>query len=1363
MKTLAAFLTDLDKRSEATRTVVRLLAALARNGFDCHLHVEGRKPAGDLSRLRDELKELAPGASLTAHAGWNAAAGHDLWLATNWASALALAARDGGAAKKIYFAQDYEPHLHPMGGRHVLAEHALLEGLEVVASGRWLAEKLRRDFDLAARVVEIGADTTVFQPRGNQTTKEFAIAAVFDPENPRSAPGTCLSALQLLQKILPHLVIHTFGGATAPAGLRARHHAGAPPARLNELFNRCLAGVSLSLTRPARSTFELMAAGLPVVEAHRENTRYDLPEDGVVCVEPKPEAIKDAVLELIANASRRHAVARAAAVFMKDRTARQEEEQFCQHVADVLAGRPARRVNLSPSKSPPARRAGGAPAGTTFDLVTVDVWDTLLRRRCHPDEIKLFTARRLELACHELLKPAFDNAAALVKERVRCELALGQQRKRAGLDDEYAIREVFHLWITSVLARRLAPPELDELADRLVSLEVQQEMRCLYPDAGITALLEGIPARRRLFVSDFYLPATHVKSLLAHAGLDRLVPDGVVSCDASLHKRSGRLFKKVQQDTGVAPARHLHIGDNEYSDHFIPQTLGIRSHHYLCKTEAPKLERFHEEHRQRDGRAGFVPAELRRRSRLKPGELDRLETKEAMFRLGEAAAPLFAGFALFLAEEAVKRRLPRLHFFTREGDFFAKVYAALGSADPLGVPFPEPVLLEVSRLATFAASLKRFDAAEFMRMWNLYSSQSLRGFFTSLDLDPAPFADVIRRCGLALDELIRYPWSDARVQKLLATGPFTQALAAAGAAKRALLLDYLKARGVTPETGEIGIVDIGWRGTIQDNLAGVLDRTKIHGWYFGLLPFLNPQPPNVTKSAFGPGLPGDSEAVRRLLEFVSPLEMLCNSEAGSTLRYERRDGTVVAQREENERERRVFSSHTRHFQDGVLSRIGEVAEQIRLRAISPAELRPFGLELLAQIVHDPPRAAAEAYFELNHNETFGLGGFDDKQRHRTELATITALYDAGELDAFAERLKATTWPQGFAALCGIRFPFFRGAPMEPPPLPPAERQAARLLAGRAAEHYRAGRFEEAGRLALEALKTDPWRLNVHYLAYRACLQQGRTRAALQHARLIRALHPKHAPTLNEFARGSHLSGLGENAVKVLETLVEEQPSYRPGVLNLCRVRLREGRAIEALALLEKHRQHFGEDPEFLRFHTLASLYAGSAIMAGAREKWGRLAGNDSIRKPGGQEVGKQNSWTPGLLMGVSDLPEFEEFTALAADDECLAASAATASQPGATTDAAAPETVEPVEAVLQQATADLNARRDAAALERLDRLTALRPDLGRAHFGRAVALTRLGRHAEAREAVMKLPPSDRRKGRAALLLAELETAVIARS
>src|SRR6185503_14091498 len=85
--------------------------------------------------------------------------------------------------------------------------------------------------------------------------------------------------------------------------------------------------------------------------------------------------------------------------------------------------------NVCPTPLPSAayRRATEIPH-SRCDLLTVDVWDTLLRRHCHPDEIKLFTARYLLLTRADALKPAFKNAVALVEQRIRCEQALGQQR-----------------------------------------------------------------------------------------------------------------------------------------------------------------------------------------------------------------------------------------------------------------------------------------------------------------------------------------------------------------------------------------------------------------------------------------------------------------------------------------------------------------------------------------------------------------------------------------------------------------------------------------------------------------------------------------------------------------------------------------------------------------------------------------------------------------------------------------------------------------------------------------------------------------------------------------------------------------------
>ena len=60
-------------------------------------------------------------------------------------------------------------------------------------------------------------------------------------------------------------------------------------------------------------------------------------------------------------------------------------------------------------------------------LFTIDVWDTILRRNCHPDEVKLFTARALLLVHGSKLRPEVRDATALLHARQLAEHDLGRE------------------------------------------------------------------------------------------------------------------------------------------------------------------------------------------------------------------------------------------------------------------------------------------------------------------------------------------------------------------------------------------------------------------------------------------------------------------------------------------------------------------------------------------------------------------------------------------------------------------------------------------------------------------------------------------------------------------------------------------------------------------------------------------------------------------------------------------------------------------------------------------------------------------------------------------------------------------------
>ena len=68
-----------------------------------------------------------------------------------------------------------------------------------------------------------------------------------------------------------------------------------PITKCNELYNKCKVGVCMSASNPSRIPFEMMAAGLPVVELYKENNIYDMPDEGVLLARPTPEAIASAI------------------------------------------------------------------------------------------------------------------------------------------------------------------------------------------------------------------------------------------------------------------------------------------------------------------------------------------------------------------------------------------------------------------------------------------------------------------------------------------------------------------------------------------------------------------------------------------------------------------------------------------------------------------------------------------------------------------------------------------------------------------------------------------------------------------------------------------------------------------------------------------------------------------------------------------------------------------------------------------------------------------------------------------------------------------------------------------------------------
>lgn len=661
-------------------------------------------------------------------------------------------------------------------------------------------------------------------------------------------------------------------------------------------------------------------------------------------------------------------------------------------------------------------------ASTTrrYALLTVDVWDTLLRRRCHPDAVKLHVARVLVLCQGGNLPLENHEFWRLLRLRQQAEKEIGDARRSEGFDDEYGHREVYARWLELA---GFSGNEVDrnELIDALERAELDQERHVTYADPRIAETLGAHVAERTMFLSDFYMPAGHLRPLLASKGLGSFAAEGLVSCEVGLNKRSGRLYRHLHESLCIAPDTHLHVGDNPHADIAAARAAGIETQHYKPA----------DEHARREAReAGFADREGFLRAAA--GELVATTPAPAgidatIHAYGLRCSPLFVGYVLDIMERAAVRGAKRVFFFTREGEFFGELYRRLATSNMLGTPVPDAALLEVSRLATFSASLGACSTDELMRMWNQYSVQSLRAMLVSLGIDANAFAGHATRCGIDIDidEPITWPWQDERVRRFLDDAIAKGMLDDHLRQRREALLAYLHAAGAPTARGSMEIADIGWRGTIQDNLAHLLPDVTIHGHYLGLNRYLNAQPRNALKHAFGPDL-NTSDTLADLIDFVAPIEMLSNSPNGSVVGYRQQDGTMRAMREADAAENAVFDACSRHFQRGVLDSAAYWADFLRTHAYTADELRPPALQIWRDIIAAPPPFLAHAYFRLNHNETFGVGGYADKRARPPAATFVLALVSRSRRRQAREFLKHCGWIPGLLAASSAS-PAFRAA------------------------------------------------------------------------------------------------------------------------------------------------------------------------------------------------------------------------------------------------------------------------------------------------------------------------------------------------
>jgi hypothetical protein len=274
-------------------TLFRFVEALERAGHRCTLFIYDPY-GGTAAQYEPLIRDRWPRVRAAVRSVPDGLPPLDAYVATAWETAHVLARHSDVAGHRFYLAQDFEPYFYPRGSVHELAEDTYRFGFETITVGHMVAQELRERFGVEAAVAEFGCDTAVY--RADDDGARGDVVFYGRPSTPRRGFELGVLALERFHALRPEVTIHTFGAAARRLAFPAQVHVHTPPARLNELYQRCSAGLALSFTNISLIAYELLAAGvIPVVNDWR-GSRADLDNPFVEWTRPTPDSIAAALV-----------------------------------------------------------------------------------------------------------------------------------------------------------------------------------------------------------------------------------------------------------------------------------------------------------------------------------------------------------------------------------------------------------------------------------------------------------------------------------------------------------------------------------------------------------------------------------------------------------------------------------------------------------------------------------------------------------------------------------------------------------------------------------------------------------------------------------------------------------------------------------------------------------------------------------------------------------------------------------------------------------------------------------------------------------------------------------------------------------
>lgn len=409
-------------------------------------------------------------------------------------------------------------------------------------------------------------------------------------------------------------------------------------------------------------------------------------------------------------------------------------------------------------------------------------------------------------------------------------------------------------------------------------------------------------------ISDFYCGKDVICDLLKNAKIDDLFDKVYVSCDEKKSKSKTDLYTYILTENNIKPTDAIMIGDNQISDYNNAKSVGISA--IKVKPDDNSLSCL-----DREKIYGSLP-----KIKLNK-EIKKIFYSKAKYNYSNYAFTLFL-FTRKLVEKLQENKTSDVYFLSREGKYLKKLFDLYCEQKSIDI---KSYYLEMSRNSVFNASLKKLEDEDFKYIVKELKQISPHDFFATLQLGENVIDDLQKSLTTDFNKKLNYAEMTEFIKELKQNKKFVKIYNELRESQSKAFNKYLAKMGIDKRQN-ITIVDVGWKGTMQDCLNKYFGGKKqITGYYIGY----NGAKGDLSESNKKYGLlystcPFDNSLIEKINEhYIIYLEEFLRADHNRIIAYST-DGNPVYDEKSNEH--KIYEKYIKEMQDEILCKFNQLAK-----------------------------------------------------------------------------------------------------------------------------------------------------------------------------------------------------------------------------------------------------------------------------------------------------------------------------------------------------------------------------------------------------------------------------------------------------